>query len=216
MPKLTKGYTDRYGTVGMVVTYGASGELRRQVESGAPIDLVVLASGRSVDRLVDGGFVDPTARRLVATNQLVLAAHSDTPRVTFESIDTLGAGMRFAIGDPRSVPAGMYAQEALEALGKWESLRDQLIFGGHVGAVLAYVRRREVDAAIVYRTELQGIPELVVLDSASGPWAPIPDVVAGRTERAANTVHGDQFLDFLTSPYAQDLFRRYGFGPPAP
>src|SRR4051812_5214182 len=50
-PALTKAYGERRAGVKIAATYGASGDLRKQVEGGAPIDAVIFASAKPVDEL---------------------------------------------------------------------------------------------------------------------------------------------------------------------
>ncbi len=190
------------------VTYGASGTLRRQVEAGAPIDAVLFASPAPVDSLVAQGLADPTTRAVAATNALALIGPPGSdPR--FATLDRLPAAGRLAIGDPRVVPAGTYAEEALRGLGQWDGLRDRLVYGGDVSMVLAYARRGEVDAAIVYATEARGIPDVAVLDRADRPVAEVVTAAAPDADPAARA-----FLTFVTSPAGAAVFADFGFGPP--
>ncbi len=210
MPALVAAYEARHPGVRVALTYGASGDLRRQVEGGAPIDAVVFASAGPVDSLVRAGLVAPGSRKVVATNQLVLVGPPGGPRLTFRTLGTLGPRELLAVGDPGAVPAGQYARDSLKELGLWESLRGRMVLGGDVAAVLAYARRGEVAAAIVYRTEVRGLSDVVLLDEARGEWAPRPEVVAG----AAREGRAADFVAFLGAPGALALWQEHGFGPP--
>lgn len=194
--------------------YGASGALRQQVEGGAPIDVVVFADAATVEALLKSGHGVASTRRVVATNALVLIGPKNAQPLTFATIDSVPAGEMIAIGEPGAVPAGRYAKEAFEKLGKWDKLAGRLVFGGDVGAVLNYARRGEVAAAVVYRTEIRGIDDVVVLDQASGDWAPKAQVVAVTVKDSANATRAAAFVEFLGSAKAQQLFRDHGFGPP--
>ena len=196
----------------IVVSYGASGDLSRQVEGGAPIDAVVLAGAEPVDALSRLGLADPASRRIVATNRLVLIGPLGSPPLGFADLNRLPQGARIAIGDPRIVPAGQYARRALENLGLWEKLRDRLVYGGHVASVLAYARRGEVEAAVVYKTETRGVDRIVVLDEATGDWAPLPLVVAAVTGPGSPRAH--RFVHFLAAEQSRAIFRRHGFDLP--
>lgn len=216
LPDLVAGFLADHPKVNLQPTFGASGDLKKQVEAGAPIDLVIFASAGPVDELISGKLADATTRRLVARNQLVLVGPKGGPPVTFETIDQLPGGERLAIGEPGAVPAGQYAKEAFQKLGKWEGLSDRLVFGGDVSTVLAYVRRGEVPAAVVYRSEVQGIPDVVTLDEGRPPWAPTPQVVAAVTSGSKARRPALAFLDFLASPAGQKVFADRGFQPASP
>lgn len=217
LPELSRAYEARHPGVRVAATYGSSGDLQKQVEGGAPIDAVIFASGKPVDALITAGRADAQSRRVVATNQLVLIAPKEQKRersLTFATIDALGPGEMLAIGDPGAVPAGQYARDHLRALGKWDALSGKLVLGGDVAAVLAYARRGEVAAAVVYRTEIRGIPDVVVLDEAKGPGAPRPEVVAAVVSGARNAAEAGGFVTFVASPEGQKILADYGFGPP--
>ena len=194
------------------VTYGASGTLRRQVESGAPIDVVVFASATPVDDLIANGLAAASSRTRVATNELVLIrpAALDTD-LTWRTLGSLPEGEKLAIGEPAAVPAGRYTKEALQGLGSWDALQDRIVFGGDVAMVLAYARRGEVATAAVYATDAQGLDDVVVLDRAGWDGAPLPEVVAAATSETAS---GRSFLAFLDTPSARTVFKAHGFGAP--
>jgi molybdate transport system substrate-binding protein len=214
MPELARAFEASHPGTHVVATFGASGDVKKQVEGGAPIDAVVLAAGRPVDELAARGHVDPASRRVVATNTLVLIGPRGGPALTFANLDTLPAGEHVAIGDPGAVPAGDYARTYLTALGKWDALRGRLVLGGDVGAVLAYARRHEVIAAIVYRTEVRGVEDVVVLDEARGPSAPRPEVVGAVVHGARGAALAAEVLGFMTSPDGQRILADFGFGAP--
>ena len=212
MPELMHAYDLAHPGSHSSATYGASGELRQQIEAGAPVDVVVFAGERPVDELIKEGRVDASSRRIVATNELVLVGTKGGPPVTFETLLTLPDGDRVAVGDPRTVPAGEYARDYLSTLGEWDALQPRVVTGANVGAVLVYARRGEVAAAIVYATELRGVTDLVVKDTAHGDHAPHPKVVAaavhgGRTE-------GAEFVRFLSSSAGGKILASFGFGAP--
>ncbi len=214
MLELVEAFVERDGGKKIVTSYGGSGTLREQVEAGAPIDGVVFAGASPVDQLIAGAHAQAESRRVIATNELVLIGPTGAAPLTFETIERLPAGEKLAIGDPVSVPVGSYAREAFRKLGSWEALQDRLVFGGHVAAVLAYARRGEVVAAVVYRTDTLGLSDIVVLDEARGDWAPRPQVVAAVTSNGAAGARVHAFLDFLGSTRGREILERHGFGAP--
>ena len=190
----------------VAIAYGGSGAMAQQVASGAPADVVVLAATDWMDWLAgEGVLVGPV--RVVARNSLVLAAAPDITRfeLTPEGVmAALGTG-RLAMGDPLSVPAGRYAQEAFETMGLWESLSDRLILTENVQAALAYVARGDVALGAVYGSDLvgTGVRRAAVLPEDSHTPIVYPGaVVSDRPEARA-------FLDRLVA--AADVFAAHGF-----
>jgi molybdate transport system substrate-binding protein len=217
LPELARAYAAHHPGAGVSATYGASGDLKKQVEGGAPVDAVLFAAAQPVDELVAAGLVEPSSRRVVATNALVLIGPRKPaaagPPPTFATLDAIPPGEHVAVGDPGAVPAGAYARTYLKALGKWDALQGRLVLGGDVAAVLAYARRGEVAAAVVYRTEIRGVDDVIVLDEAKGPGAPRAEVVGG-VVHGGRTAEAGAFLAFVGSPEGQRILADFGFGPP--
>ena len=195
-------------------TFGASGDQVRQVEAGAPVDAVILAAAAPVDTLIGETLVSQASRRVLATNELVLVGRAGGPPLTFATLAALPADEKIAIGDPGAVPAGAYAKKALESLGTWDAVQPRVVFAGDVASTIAYARRGEVAAAIVYRTEITAIHDVVLLDTAKAPWAPRAEVVAGLVTAGERTAEAVGFLDFLAGPEGQALLKSKGFGAP--
>lgn len=212
LPVLIDAFRKQSPKTEVVASYGASGDLRRQVEGGAPIDAVVFAAASDVDLLIDKKLI-AGGKHVVASNSLVLIGPKGGKPITFQTIEQVPADEHLAIGDPQTVPAGRYAKEVLQALNKWDAVQNRLVLGGHVAAVLQYARRGEVAAAVVYSTDIIGVEDVVVLDRARGAWAPrietVAAVVAGGQEAAARA-----FVDYLETPAAAAIFTAHGFGPP--
>ena len=213
LPELAAAFAEEDPRPELRFVYGASGDLKKRVIDGAPFDAVLFASGAPVDELARGGQVEAATTRVVAHNRLVLVGRPGGAKATFATLESLPAGERIAIGDPAPVPAGEYAKRALTALGTWPALEARMVYGGDVSAVLAYARRGEVAAAIVYTTELRGLDDVVVLDEARGSWAPSPEVVAAMVVRAEHAEPARRFLAFLAKPKGQAILERAGFLP---
>jgi molybdate transport system substrate-binding protein len=213
MPELVKVYAEKHPGIRVSATYGASGDLRKQVEGGAPLDAVIFASGKPVDDLIRAGRADAASRKVLATNQLVLIGPRGSRPLTFATLETLPDKEKIAIGDPGAVPAGQYAREYLQKIGKWSALQGRTVLGGDVSAVLAYARRGEVAAAIVYKTEVRGIKDVVVFDSA-GADAPRIETVGAVVSGASAAREAGAFLTFVASPEGQSILADHGFGPP--
>ena len=215
MPALIFAFSEEHPRLHVTATYGASGALRQQVVAGAPVDLVVFADPRAVSDLVAAGHARAATQTVVATNRLVLIGPAKgAPQVRWRTLDQLPTSEKLAIGDPRIVPAGRYAQAALERLGHWDALAAQRVYAADVGAVLAYVRRGEARVGIVYETEVRGVSDVVVLDTAEPSFAPPATLVGAVVTDSAREDAAQAFLLFLRSPRAQAIFREHGFGAP--
>jgi molybdate transport system substrate-binding protein len=189
---------------------GSSGTLARQLEAGAPADLYISASPIWVDYLSTNAVVNPTSRMVVASNVLVAIVPAGGT-LSFEQLGRPGTS-RIAVGDMASVPAGMYAKEALSSLEWFDVVRPRLVQCPDVRAVLTYVSRGEVDAGIVYASDARGakmVQQIGVFDAAL--HAPVLLCACRTWSRSSEA---DAFLAFLTSEGAAAVWQKHGFGPP--
>ncbi|HWQ69504.1 MAG TPA: molybdate ABC transporter substrate-binding protein, partial [Patescibacteria group bacterium] len=172
-------FEQRHPDVKVVFNWGSSGALRQQIEHGAPVDLYISAASKQMDELEAKGLLLNETRHTLAANLLVLI-RSSVLRFDLASFKDLTKSeiKLIAIGSPRTVPAGEYAQMVLTSLGLWDSLQPKLIFTENVRQALAYVVRGEVEAALVYATDAQSAGESVrviaVAPEGSAPLARYP------------------------------------------
>ena len=198
-------------------SFGASGQLAAQVREGAPADVFISAAERQVKELVDAKLADGASRAVVASNRLVLIvpANATNPVAAFSELADARV-KRIAVGQPRTVPAGEYANQVLTKLNVLDAVRDRLVYGANVRQVLDYVRRGEVDAGIVYATDAGTDANVTVVARAEEALHdPIvyPAVLVRRNGRTSDA--GRRFLDHLKSDAAQAILRKGGFAPPA-
>ena len=191
---------------------GGSGSLAQQILRGAPADVFISAGDQPMDLLQEHGMLAPGTRRALLTNELVLAAAAGDDRIA--SVDDLAASdLRVAIADPELSPAGAYARQSLEYMGLWDVLGPRVILGRDVRASLGYVKTGNVDAAVVYRTDVgEGRGLNVIASLPSGSHAPIsyPGAVLSRSSRQEAAL---AFLSYLSGDEGRRTLREFGFVP---
>ncbi|MDO4264721.1 MAG: molybdate ABC transporter substrate-binding protein, partial [Deinococcus sp.] len=199
------------------ITAAGSGALLGQLKAGAPADLFLSADSQTMQEAQAAGLLSSAARPLVY-NQLVLITAagaaglpSPLPASPQQAASWLsaqaGAGARLALGQPGSVPAGRYAQQALEGLKLWNTLEPRLVYGQSVRQVLDWVARGEAQAGFVYATDAALLPERVQVVAELPLSAPI-EYQAALLRQAPQPQAAATLLDFLGSPEAQGIFRR--------
>jgi molybdate transport system substrate-binding protein len=135
--------------------FGSSGELQKQIEAGAPVDVFVTAAERQMDALERRGLIVSGGRRTFARNALSVIVPADSRLAVTGPADLLRPQVvRIATGNPKRVPAGQYAEESLRALGLWQFLCAKLVFGKNARQVLEYVARGEVEAGFAYASDV--------------------------------------------------------------
>lgn len=190
--------------------FGSSGTLAREIEQGAPADALLSAGAKQVDELQAKGLLIPGTRQDVLRNQLVLIAPQGSSIHGFD--DLAGSAVRLvALGDPASVPAGQYGEQTLQSLHLYDKLKAKIVLGKDVRQVLTYVETGNADAGLVYATDAQVSRRVqVVAVAADASHAPIVYPLA-MVKGSQNQAATQQFLRFLTSPEAQQVFRKHGF-----
>ena len=207
MGALTEEYAAETDGVRFLSNFGASGTLARQIEQGAPVDLFVSANGKWLDYLTGKGRLDDDSA-VLAGNLLVVIGR---PSAALTGLDDLLKLERIALVNPKSGPAGEYAEQALTAAGLHEPLRKRLVPVQDVGQALVLAEHGEVDAALVYRTDARLAREARILYEIPGNLhAPVSYPMAltrvGRENPAAAS-----FFEFLRSEAARRILERHGF-----
>ncbi len=148
-----------------------------------------------------------------ASNRLVLIVPSDST-LNLHSLQELVRPevSRLSIGNPKTVPAGQYAEQVLKNLKIWDRIQNRLVPAENVRQVLDYVSRGEVDAGIVYASDVP-ISRGKAVVAASAPedsHAPIlyPIAVIKGTELEKES---GAFIDFVLSSSGQAIMEKYGF-----
>jgi molybdate transport system substrate-binding protein len=194
----------------------ASSVLAKQIEAGAPADVFFSADLEWMDYLDQRKLLKPGSRHDVVGNSLVLIAPADSTvtvkiRKGVDLRAALGPQGKLATGDPDSVPVGKYAKAALEKLGVWDSVSGQIVRAENVRAALAFVARGEAPLGIVYKTDALAEKKVkIVAEFPADTHPPILYPIALTTHGRAGA---QQFVDFVRSKPAGEIFSKYGFAP---
>jgi molybdate transport system substrate-binding protein len=177
------------------------------------VDVFAAADQKTMNQAQEKKLILPGTRKNFVSNRLVLIVPVESKLALRDLQDlTKPEVQRIAVGNPASVPAGRYAREALGQAGLWDRLTPKFILAESVRQVLDYVRRGEVDAGFVYSTDAAIAPGKVKVMEAVAKHAPILYPIAVVASTAKKTL-AQEFLDFVLSPAAQEIFKKYGFGP---
>ena len=215
--------TDAFSEIGKVYTrsnprtivrfnFGASGSLQQQIANGAPVDVFASASPVEMDALQRANRIEPSTRIDFASNRLVLAAPAGSPLRRWEDLRATSVH-RIALSDPESVPSGRYARDTLIRRGLWSVVQPKAVFGENVRQTLTYVAAGNVDAGIVFATDVPAEPRRVrVVEEAVPGRDHLPITYpAAAVKGAPNRSGAQRFVTFLLSPPAQAMLARYGF-----
>jgi molybdate transport system substrate-binding protein len=212
LEELRLDFEKRHPKVTVRTSYAASSTLVQQIVAGAAGDVFLSASHEWADLLAQQDLVEKRADLL--SNRLVVIMPSDSKLAVRAPADLADPGIRrLALADPKSVPAGVYARQALEKLGLWEKLSPRVAGASDVRQALQFVETGAAEAGIVYATDAAASRKVRVayeLDpKLSAPIRyPLVLIKSGRPAKVASA-----FYEFLLSAPAADVFRRRGFIP---
>ena len=196
----------------LLFDFGASSTLARQIAEGAPSDVFISADELKMDQLQQRGFIIKASRRSILSNTLVIIVPSDSSLKITKGADLLDDAIsNIAVAEPQSVPAGIYAKEYLRKLHVWDRIKTKIIPTENVRAALAAVESGNVQTGIVYRTDAlisRSVRIAFEVPRAEGPKISYPVAIVGDSKQKAEA---QRFIDFLQSPAAQEIFRKYGF-----
>jgi molybdate transport system substrate-binding protein len=212
--ELSELYASRTG-IRPQISYASSGTLRKQVEEGAPFDLLLLASASDLQVLADAGLLlDDTSRNLLS-NQICFVSKASAAPATLEMLSgLLESAERVTLGDPSSAPVGRYAMESLETLGLATLIEDKLLYAKDARQVLQYLNTGAVDAGFIFATDVALLEsELSVLALPEHTHKSIlyPAAVLADSQHQAEA---QAFLDFLSTDDAVSVFESHGFSIP--
>lgn len=213
LDEIAAGWTADTG-IPVTLSYGGTPALAKQIAEGAPADIYLSASVAWMDFLQNEALIRDGSRRDLLGNRLILIGSAGAAPVTVDTaLDLKGLldGGKLSMALVDAVPAGQYGKEALESLGLWAAVEPSVVQTENVRSALQLVTLGEAPLGIVYASDAVAEPGVAVMGTfPADSHTPI-------TYPGALTLTADAdaaaFLDHLSSPKAQEVFRANGFVP---
>lgn len=191
--------------------FGASSDLARQIDQGAPAELFFSADLEKMDALDRKGLIEGGSRKNLLSNRLVIIIPGDSKLSIRSPIDLLKAGVkRIAVAEPSSVPAGIYTKKYLEDEGLWEKVKGKVIPVLDVRAAMAAVESGNVEVGFIYWTDAAVSKRVKVayeVPIAKGPKIIYPVAIVKQSKKKESA---RDFLSFVLSD-GKAVFKSYGF-----
>ena len=217
MEPISQAYQEAYGQQ-VLLSYGASSTLSRQISYGAPVNIFISANPRWMQTLIENKTISAQQSKTLLHNKLLLVAPEKSTientgnLPTAEKLQAWLKGHRLAVGDPQHVPVGLYAAEALKAVDLWDVVEPRLAPTEDARSSLALLQRAEVALGIIYQSDLATVPslkKLAELHLPKGEQISYPAAIIGDD----NDGSASRFMSFLRSPLSTQLFVEMGFSP---
>ena len=206
--------------------FAGSSQLAAQIASGAPADVFASANEAVMETILPDGELARTEISqpvVFARNELVIAVPADNPKGISNIADLADNDLLLAVCD-RGVPCGTLAREAAESAGI--NLRPDTE-EANVRAVLAKLLLGEVDAGLIYKSDVVAVARSTARDGSAessseasvtqsaDPVIAIPISpthtnnypIASVTDNPAATA----FVEFVLSQEAQQILVNQGF-----
>ena len=193
-------------------TYDSSGKLQTQIEEGLDADVFMSAATKQMKALDEEGMIASDTITDLLENKIVLIVPAGNEK-KLEKFEDIEKADSIALGDPASVPAGQYSEEALTNLGIWDKIQDKVSFGTNVTEVLNQVAAACADAGIVYATDAASMADKVEV-VAEAPEGSLSKKVIYPVAVVKGTAHEEvakEFVAFLQTDKAITVFEDYGF-----
>lgn len=192
--------------------FGGSMTLARQIDLGAPADILITAGIHPMEFLQSKGVIEDNTMTRITTNSLVAVIPKDRTMNAPDIGSLFQISDRPVIADPKLSPAGSYAKQTLQHLGVWESLKNRLVLASDVRSAIAYVESGSADLGLVYYTDaLNSRKVRQVFDVHTGYHDPIIYPGALITNTLSKDL-GEQFLKHILSSESQANLASLGFG----
>ena len=205
-------FQGKYPGVTVKGTYDSSGKLQTQIEEGLEADVFMSAATKQMTALDEEGMIASDTITNLLENKIVLIVPTGN-EAGLEAFEDIEKASSIALGDPASVPAGQYAEEALTSLGIWDRIQDKVSFGTNVTEVLNQVAASSADAGIVYATDAASMAEQVDV-IAEAPEGSLKKKVIYPVAVLKGSAHSEEaadFVEFLKTEEAMKVFEAYGF-----
>lgn len=214
LPEVATAF-ERRGGEKLQISFGSSGNFRRQIAEGAPFELFFSADEAYADALIAEGRAQAPGL-LYGIGRIVLFLPKGSPLKADAALKDLAAAAtdgrlaKLAIANPEHAPYGVAAQQALRAGYLWDRVASKMVYAENVRQALQWAQDGQADAAIV-ALSLAVVTEggrTLPIDPAL--HAPLDQALAvcGKGKAAAD---GARFVEFMSSPEGREVMKRYGF-----
>jgi molybdate transport system substrate-binding protein len=215
--------TDAFGEVGrrftaktgvrVTYSFGATADLSKQIEGGAPFDLFASADVAHVDELVKKGLLVAETRAVYARGRLVLWVPPGARAPVARLEDLAGAGVtRVAVAKPDAAPYGRAAVESLRALNLWGQVEPKVVYSQSVAQARQFAASGNADAAFIPRSLVKE-GEGAAVEVEERLHAPI-DQALGVVRASGRQDAARKFVEFVLSDEGRAVLKSFGYDSP--
>ncbi len=189
--------------------FGASGQIEKQIESGAPYDVFASANEAYVEQLIAKKMAVQDSKRVFAQGRLGIWVRSSKVPLPAGAKELLSpVYQKIAIANPEFAPYGKAAKEALQSEKVWDSLQRKLVFGENVQQTTQFVQTGNADAALVGLSTITGLGGKFTL-LPQKDYTPLKQaIVILRSSKVPSKA--TSFIAIVSGAEGQAILKKYG------
>lgn len=217
MPQIAKSFQDQTN-VRVDVSFGSSGSLFEQIQSGAPFDIFFSADDQFPARLIPLNLTNPRSAVVYGVGSLVLWMPPNAkcdPRAEKWNCLLQPSVSKIAIANPAHAPYGRAAVAALQSAHLYDKVRAQLVLGENISQAAQFVQSGNAQVGILAHSQMSS-PAM-----RGGKQWDIPREDYPRIEQTAiilksskDQLAAEEFVKFVTIGPGRALLEQFGFQPP--
>ncbi len=196
----------------------SSGKLTAQILNGAPYDIFIAADMQYPEKVYEEGHAQSDPEVLVQGKLIFWSKQEINDGAIADALKNKGV-KSIAVAQPELAPYGKRAKDWLEENQLYQSVSEKIVFGENVGQVNQYIRSGTVEAAFtaisaMHAPELQNTGYWYPLEIRSGDADSLNHGMVLLTNAESEPEAINQFLEFINSPVADDVFLEFGYDVP--
>lgn len=214
-------FEEKHPNTTVAYNFGASNQLRFQIEQGAKADVFASANTKEMDALTKSDAVSKESVQIFARNRLVVLYPKENPGKITALEDLAKPGLKLVIAH-KAVPVGNYTLQMLDKMSadtkygetfKEKVLKNVVSEEENVKSVVAKARLGQADAGIAYVSDVGSAAKDVGTLEIPDAFNPIATYPIAPLKKASQPELAKEFVDCVLSPVGQDIIQKHGFIP---
>lgn len=208
-PELAQEFTRQSG-ISVVLSFGGTADLAKQIENGAPFDVFAAADVAHVSALAQKALITDGTLSVYARGSLVVWMPAGG-KIKLERVEDLEQTPieRVAIAKPDIAPYGQAAVEALRALNLWQTVEPKVVYAMNVSQAKQFVASGNAEVGFLPRS---------LVKAGEGTYLEVDEKLHRPIDQALGVVHASKrqdearrFMEFVLSHAGQEILRKHGY-----
>ena len=175
-------------------------------------DVMVPGSQHYMDLAIEKGVIDPDSVAIAGYMIPVIAVQKGNPHNITCLEDLKKPGLKVGVGEKEALAVGRLTEKMLKALGLYEDvMKNVVLTAGSASKLMLPLAMKNLDAEINWMATAKAFEDkvdIIKIDPRKLKYSVAP---IGMTVYSKNKEAAQQYLDFVGSKEAREIFGKYGF-----